>query len=748
MADGPAELRIVVTDAAGNTFTSATVTVSLDSTAPTVTLSDPGAIVSGVVALTATTSGAGAAQVAFGVSPAGASSWTVFATDGSAPWAASFDTAAVPDGLYDLKAVVSDSFGNTNWFVRSNVRFDNTAPALVSSIPADGSVLTSAASIALTASESVTAPGALLDGVAAPAPSVSGNTLTFATGSLGEGLHVLSGELEDARGARTPFRVAVTVWTGGSADIAPVEMNAFRNAATTLTAVDSLGTVVMPAAAWPAAGPSTPGDMLVIRIDPMPSSVFGAAIQLGNQVLDVSARWALAGTPVTQFQAPLDILLPNTSGSLVIPATSSNGVTWRQLALVPTAGVLPDGWADGFYRAGTSIHVLTRHLTYFGLVLDTEPPAAPDGFVGVVAADGLTLRWMPARDNSGQLGQFILYVNGEPYAQYDNTQFETKLGPFSTADTRRFTLAQSDAAGNLSPQTAPLKALPQLAGLTQAQAAAALAAAGFSVGAVTEETGTGAPAGTVVTPAGVRLALEGSAVDLGVAVGGAPTTRLVFQVAGSKKLELAKQTSIAVRIQASRPAAVSATLYGAAKQRLYTWKLRVKAGAQVVRLHIPSQIRRPGHYTLTWVARSGTETISRTIKVQLVGPRLQQVQPAKQQVEVVLAGEQPDRSEIALGLRGSGARIVESAKGAQRTFLLAGAADRNVGVIVVDVDVYGLGFLRDLRLVFPTMRLLALCSNPATLGRAIQAGANLALPRSTPADELARIIAMLARQEP
>ncbi|MBI4171450.1 MAG: Ig-like domain repeat protein, partial [Actinobacteria bacterium] len=746
--DGPAEVRIVVTDAAGNTSTSSPVAVTVDSTAPTVTLGDPGALVSGVIALTAATSGAGASQVAFGVSPADAETWTAFATDTAAPWTASLDTATLPDGLYDLRAVVSDSLGNTNWFVREDVRVDNTAPALAGSVPADGSVLTGVASVAVTASEPVTVVGALLDGAATAAPSVSGNTLTFATGSLGEGLHVLSGQLEDVRGARTQFRVAFTVWTGGSADVAPVEMNVSSTATTTLTAVDSLATVSMPSAAWPAAGSTTPGDILVIRIDPMPSSTLGTAIQLSSQVFDVSARWALAGTPVTQFQAPLDIMLPNSSGSLVLPATSDDGIHWRQLPLVHETGVLPSTWADGFYRDGSgTVHVLTRHLTYFGLMLDVEAPTPPGGFVGVVADDGLTLRWTPARDNSGQLGQFILYVNGESYAQFDNTQFEVKMGAFATDDTRRFTMAQHDAAGNLGQQTAALKALPQLAGLAQAQAEAALAAAGFAVGSVTEQAGTGALAGTVLAPTGAGLALEGSSVDLVVAEGAAATTRLVFKVAGSKRIALAKRTTIAARLQSSRPAAVTATLYGTKKQRLYAWKLRVKAGAQIVQLRVPTQIRKPGRYTVSWVARSGTEAIQRTLTMRLLGPELEQVQPAKQQVEVVLAGEQPDREKIALGLRGTGTRLVESASRPERTFQLAGATDRNVGVVVVDVDVYGLGFLRDLRLVFPDLRLLALGSSPATLGRAVQAGANLALPRGTPSGELARMISELARQD-
>ena len=70
----------------------------------------------------------------------------------------------------------------------------------------------------LTASEPVTAPGALLDGLPAPVPTASGSTLTFSTGALTDGLHVLSGELEDVSGTRTAFRVAVTIESTPSSD--------------------------------------------------------------------------------------------------------------------------------------------------------------------------------------------------------------------------------------------------------------------------------------------------------------------------------------------------------------------------------------------------------------------------------------------------------------------------------------------------------------------------------------------------
>ena len=60
--DGDAEIRAIVTDAAGNVRTTAVVFVTVDSTGPGVTLADPGAVLSGTVALTASTSG-GATRV-------------------------------------------------------------------------------------------------------------------------------------------------------------------------------------------------------------------------------------------------------------------------------------------------------------------------------------------------------------------------------------------------------------------------------------------------------------------------------------------------------------------------------------------------------------------------------------------------------------------------------------------------------------------------------------------------------------
>jgi hypothetical protein len=75
---------------------------------------------------------------------------------------------------------------------------------------------------------------------------------------------------------------------------------------------------------------------------------------------------------------------------------------------------------------------------------------------------------------------------------------------------------------------------------------------------------------------------------------------------------------------------------------------------------------------------------------------------------------------------------------------LTASAARNVSVVVVDVDAYGLGFVGDLRAVFPSLRLIAIAREPATRALAVRAGAVLALPRNTPARQIAKAITAIA----
>ncbi len=114
-----------VTDVAGNSTTSATVTNRrVDNTAPSASLDDPGANLRATVTLSSTASdaGSGVATRTYQHSPAGAGTWT------TTP--AAFDTTGVTDGLYDLRVIVTDNAGNsTTSATVTNRRVDNTAPS-------------------------------------------------------------------------------------------------------------------------------------------------------------------------------------------------------------------------------------------------------------------------------------------------------------------------------------------------------------------------------------------------------------------------------------------------------------------------------------------------------------------------------------------------------------------------------------------------------------------------------------------
>ena len=115
IADGSYSFRAVATDAAGNSTTSATVgSRVVDNTVSSVSVEDPGAYLSGAVVLTATASStAGVASVLIQRAGSGTTGWADVCTDATAPYSCLWDTTAVADGLYDLRAVLTDGAGRT-----------------------------------------------------------------------------------------------------------------------------------------------------------------------------------------------------------------------------------------------------------------------------------------------------------------------------------------------------------------------------------------------------------------------------------------------------------------------------------------------------------------------------------------------------------------------------------------------------------------------------------------------------------
>jgi hypothetical protein len=129
VTDGLYDLRAVARDGAGNT-TASTVysSVRIDNVAPTVALADPGTPITNTVTLTATASDdGGIASVVFERAATGGSSWTTICTDTVAPYTCTFDTTAIAEVGYDLRARATDNAGRTATSVVAN-RVVNHAP--------------------------------------------------------------------------------------------------------------------------------------------------------------------------------------------------------------------------------------------------------------------------------------------------------------------------------------------------------------------------------------------------------------------------------------------------------------------------------------------------------------------------------------------------------------------------------------------------------------------------------------------
>src|SRR5206468_3245720 len=126
---------------------------TVDNTPPTVTLVDPGSVLHGTVGLTSTTSD-GTVKVQYRI--AGASTWTDVCAAATCTW----NTAALPDGVYDLRAVATDNAGlATTSAVVSARRVDNTAPTV--SLTDPGSPLQGTVSLSGSATDAGSGLGAV-----------------------------------------------------------------------------------------------------------------------------------------------------------------------------------------------------------------------------------------------------------------------------------------------------------------------------------------------------------------------------------------------------------------------------------------------------------------------------------------------------------------------------------------------------------------------------------------------------------
>ena len=210
---GSHTLTAVARDAAGNTRTSATVSVTVnnaasDTTPPTVSITAPasGATVSGAaVTVSATASdNVGVAGVQFKRDGA-----NLGAEDTTAPYSVTWNSTTVATGSHTLTAVARDAAGNTRTSATvtvtvNNAASDTTPPTVSITAPASGATVSGAAvTVSATASDNVGVAGVRfkLDGTNLGAEdtsspySVTWNSTTATTGS-----HTLTAVARDAAG--------------------------------------------------------------------------------------------------------------------------------------------------------------------------------------------------------------------------------------------------------------------------------------------------------------------------------------------------------------------------------------------------------------------------------------------------------------------------------------------------------------------------------------------------------------------
>jgi chitinase len=133
LADGLWDLRTVATDVAGNQGTSAPVSNRrVDNTAPTVSLTDPGASLKGTVTFASTTAdgaGSGVSSVRYEYKLNTGSIWSTACTSATTPFSCTFNTASVADNRYDFRAVATDGVAKVTTSTALTARWiDNAAP--------------------------------------------------------------------------------------------------------------------------------------------------------------------------------------------------------------------------------------------------------------------------------------------------------------------------------------------------------------------------------------------------------------------------------------------------------------------------------------------------------------------------------------------------------------------------------------------------------------------------------------------
>lgn len=280
------------------------------------------------------------------------------------------------------------------------------------------------------------------------------------------------------------------------------------------------------------------------------------------------------------------------------------------------AAFTPNGVGDGLLWWQARAHDAAGNVSAWSparsVNLDQTPPAAPKNFNGQIAGDGLTLRWDPPVDS---VANFVVYVDGASLPWLGEKTYEFKAGPFDAGDTREFSVLAVDRAGNVGAMSPVLVGVPNLLGLTFAQAQDAASTRGLVIRRGAASVKTAGAAGVVVaqSPAPAALANKGSAVDVVVKT---PTggTALTL-VASPNRVVCAPGSSLKLRVTMSRTAMARARILSARGRVVGMRDLGLlHAGANTVRVHLPRTLR--GGIRVVVEAPNGGATAHAVVRVK------------------------------------------------------------------------------------------------------------------------------------
>jgi hypothetical protein len=392
--NGSHTLSATARDAAGNTTVS-TITVTVDNTAPTASMTAPasGAHVRGTINVSASANdNIGVTSVQFKLDGANLGSAVT-----SSPYTTTWNTTTAVNGsTHTLSSVASDAAGNTITTTNVTVTVDNQAPTVSVTSPSAGSFVSgTTVTVSGTASDSVgvTSVQFKLDGanlgsaLTASPYSVVWNTTTATNGS-----HTLTAVATDAAG------------------------NTTTSSAVTLT-VDNVAPTVSITA--PTSG----------------STVFGTT------TVSASASDNSGGAGIARVEFYVDSVLKATDASLPYSfAWDTVPYTFGSHSLMAKAydNASPNNTANS---AAISVNVDNT---------DSTPPSAPSNFAApTITLTSITLTWTASIDNIGVSG-YQLKRNGTTIATLSPTTLTYTDTVLSPATSYSYSITAFDAANNFS----------------------------------------------------------------------------------------------------------------------------------------------------------------------------------------------------------------------------------------------------------------------------------------------------------